>query len=515
MFQNNDEDFEDNDNVLNYLRQNGNRLTPHQAADPARLTGATAMDCLISSEELRAAVRGSKATAPGHSAINKTILSHLPDQAMGRLRDILNAALSAGYFPDGFKGAEMRMIVKSGSDPSRPDSYRPISLLETPGKMLERVVIRRLRDHLEGARAYSPGQYGFRSGVGTTHAIAVMTETLAVQEASGSRCNLVLRVVSKAFDKVWHLGLKYKILHLGLHGPMERLLCDFLDDRTARVKVGGCTGPSFPLRSGVPQGSVLSPTLYTIFTRDCPSSAAGLNVQYADDITQLIFHPGRSSRLLNARTGREIARVNAFEEEWRIKTNIAKFAVVPLATKNPTPLLVDEDIVDFSPRGRFLGLDLTSRGYTSHVTSRVRQAKQSLGHLYYFRDLNRNLKLRLIKTLVIPVLMYPPIPTHAFSRSAIGRLQKVQNAALRFALDNRWDDYRTAESMHEEASTPALNVRLHDLAVGVWQRLLDLGWEQYASLQELHQGAPQRQHAWFPRSLLALERDPAPEPRYR
>ena len=76
----------------------------------------------------------------------------------------------------------MRMIVKSGKDPSLPDSYRPISLLETPGKLLERIITRRLRDHLEMEHLYSPGQYDFRRGVGTTHAIAVATETLAVLE---------------------------------------------------------------------------------------------------------------------------------------------------------------------------------------------------------------------------------------------------------------------------------------------------------------------------------------------
>lgn len=515
VFQNDDEDYEDNDSVLDYLRQNIDRTTPHDRADPARLSGATALDCLISSEELRSAIKSSKATCPGRSSINKLILSHLPDPALGRLRDIFNAALSAGYFPDGFKGAEMRMIVKPGKDPSHPDSYRPISLLETPGKMLERVVTKRLRDHLEGAGVYSPGQYGFRRGVGTAHAIAVVTETLAIQKASGSRCNLVLRDVSKAFDKVWHLGLKFKILHLGLPGPIERLLCDFLEDRTARVKIGSCAGPPFPLSTGVPQGSVLSPTLYTIYTCDCPSSLAGINVQYADDVTQLVFHPGRSSRMLNSRTGREIARVNAFEEEWRIRTNLNKFAVVPLATRNPAPLLVNEDPVDFSPRGRLLGLQISGRGYTSHVTNRVKQARRTLGALYRFRDLDRGLKLHLIKTLVIPVLTYPPVPIHALSRSVISRLQRVQNAALKFALNLRWDDFTTAEAMHEVASIPALNVRLHNLASGVWKRLKDMGWEQFNALLELHQEAPNHQHAWFPRSLLTIEHDPAPPPCYQ
>lgn len=425
---------------------------------------------------------------------------------MGRLRDIFNSALSADYFPDGFKEAEMRMVAKSGKDPSCPESYRPISLLETPGKAAGE------NSHQAAARppVFSPGQYGFRRGVGTTHAIAIVTETLVVQEASGSRCNLVLRDVSKAFNKVWHLGLKFKILHLGLPGPIEHLLCDFLGNRTARIRTGNHIGPPFPLSAGVPQESVLFATLYTIYTQDCPSSNAGINVQYVDDITQLIFHSGRSSRMLNSRTGREIARVNRYEEKWRIRTNLNKFAVILLATHNPTHLLVEGDLVDFQPRGRLLKLQISRRGYSSHVSGRIQQTRRALGALYRFRDLDCELKLHLIKTLVILVLTYPPVPTHAFSR-----FQRMQNAALRFALDVRWDDFQTAEAMHEEASIPALNVRLHDLAARVWQRLEDMGWEQFTALQELHRDTPNRHHSWFPRSLLTLEMEPTPAPRYR
>ena len=212
-----------NDIVFEFLRANGHRISPHAGADPSQLSGISLLDSLISSE-LKYAIRSSKSTCPGGSKINKTVLPHLPDCALDQLQGIFNVALSAGYFPDRFKEAEMRIIVKSGKDPTQPDSYRPISLLEVPGKLFERVIARRLRGHLDGRNLYSPGQYGFRRGRGTTHAITIATETLVVHQASKYRCNVVLRDVSKAFDKVWHLGLKFKLLHLGLPDPAERLL---------------------------------------------------------------------------------------------------------------------------------------------------------------------------------------------------------------------------------------------------------------------------------------------------
>uniref|UniRef100_A0A0P4W6I4 Uncharacterized protein n=1 Tax=Scylla olivacea TaxID=85551 RepID=A0A0P4W6I4_SCYOL len=155
---------------------------------------------------------------------------------------------------------------------------------------------------------------------------------------------------------MWHLGLKYKILHLGLPSPVERFLCDFLENRTARIHVGSHLGDPFPLATSVPQGSVLSPTLYTAFTRDYTGSAAGENILYADDVTQVVFHPGRLGRMLNARTGREIARVSTFEETWHIRTNLAKFTVIPISSRNPPPLIVEEGPVEFKAQGSLLGL---------------------------------------------------------------------------------------------------------------------------------------------------------------
>ena len=509
-----DDDFDDNDRVLDYMADSTYRTIPYATADPTRLTGTSPLDCFISAQELTAAIKRGKPTCPGGSKINSTILSYLPDSALSRLRAIFNAALSAGYFPDSFKQAEMRMIPKAGKPPTRPESYRPISLLEVPGKLLERVVIARLRTFLETGNHLHPAQYGFRSGRGTTHAIALATETIAVHQANRHRCNLVLRDVSKAFDRVWHLGLKYKILHLGLPAPVERLLCDFLVDRTARVRVGDHLGPAFPLATGVPQGSVLSPTLYSIYTSDCPVSDAGINLLYADDVSQVVFHPGRSSGMANARTSREVARINAFEKEWRIRTNLAKFKVIPLATRTPAPLVVDGDDVEFSPRGSLLGLSVSTTGYTSHVSQRVARAKSALTRLYRFRDLTTGLKLHLIKALILPILTYPPVPLHALSKTAISKLQRVQNSALRFAFGIRWDDYVTSAALHEAASLPALNVRLHEMAARIWTQMEAEGWDQFRALQTLHEEALPREHAMFPRSLRRIQ-DPPPAPRYR
>ena len=126
------------------------------------------------------------------------------------------------------------------------------------------------------------------------------------------------------------MGLKYKILELQLPITLEKLLCDFLDDRSALIKLG------------VPQGSVLSPTLYTVYTNDLEPSIRNINICYADDITQIVGYQGRSKNMMNMQTEREINRVNTFEKLWKIETNVTKFTPIHLGAKTITPLNIKE-----------------------------------------------------------------------------------------------------------------------------------------------------------------------------
>ena len=156
-----------------------------------------------------------------------------------------------------------------------------------PGKILERIINNRLKHHLEANNEHYYNQFGFRSNKGTNQALAI-----AQHKSDNGHCQVILRDISKAFDKVWHLGLKHKLLHLNLPPTIETLLCDFLDDRTAQIKIKEYIGSPLEIETGVPQGSVLSPTLFTIYTKDINPPRQGTNVIYADDVTQIIGYPG-------------------------------------------------------------------------------------------------------------------------------------------------------------------------------------------------------------------------------
>ena len=121
--------------------------------------------------------------------------------------------------------------------------------------------------------------------------------------------------MTKAFDKIWHTGLKYKLTELGLHDCYQRILCDYLVDRTATIKIGHFTGPKFNLETGVPQGACLSPTLFNIYVRDIPHPLPNTDyIQYADDITQVIAAPGPPN-VISQNTSQAIEQLTRYENK--------------------------------------------------------------------------------------------------------------------------------------------------------------------------------------------------------
>ena len=165
-------------------------------------------------------------------------------------------------------------------------NFRPITLLEVPAKILERTVNDRFYKYLEKNNILNTNQFGFRRNLGTELAILKLYEIIAMNQRQQFQCNVVCRDVAKAFDKVWHKVLKFKILSLQLPDIIEKILCNFLDDRTAQIKMDGQLSDKFELKSGVPQGSILSPTLYIFYTSDLrPPGPGATDIMFADDIS--------------------------------------------------------------------------------------------------------------------------------------------------------------------------------------------------------------------------------------
>ena len=111
-----------------------------------------------------------------------------------------------------FKKGLIILILKQEKDPKDPNNYRPITLIEVSGKILERLIDKRLHKYCKGSNIFHPQQYQLCSRRGTDIATAKLHEIVAVNQKYKDHCNIVCRDISKAFGKVWLNGLKYKIM---------------------------------------------------------------------------------------------------------------------------------------------------------------------------------------------------------------------------------------------------------------------------------------------------------------
>ena len=470
IFRNDQDDAEfDQTNIQHVdttINNNLHEITPYLTGDLNRLDNTFPP---ITLPELKLIIKNQKQKAPGRTGITATHLKKLPTNMLTFLLYIFNMSLSMGYFPDSYKHAIMIFIPKGSGSQHKVQNYRPISLLETQGKLLDKLINRRLIHYLELNNYTDDHQHGFRTGRGTHTALAEFYETLVnKRHVKNSNTDVVLRDVSKAFDKVWHNGLKYKLIQINLHTCFLRILCNFLDDRTASIRIDNYIGPPFPLLSGVPQGAGVSPTFYSFYIHDMPPPAPDSTyIAYADDITQIISYKG-SYRMLAKKTTKAIKTINDFEKKWKIKTNTNKFTIIPMYRENKANITIDNNTLDYKTSGTILGLKINTRGIIPQVSNRKQKATSSLTQLFRFKNLSQRNKLKLYKSLVLSSLIYPTVPLNTLSKSQFGNLQTVQNRGLRLATNTSLRDRVTARSLHERLNILPVNLTIHKQAKNTW-----------------------------------------------
>jgi hypothetical protein len=486
------------------------RITTYNYGDLNRLD----VDCpRITLGELDQTLNKFKQKAPGPTGITAIQLKQLPLNMKQHLLYIFNHSLSLGYFPDKLKHATMIFIPKGNTSQYNIINYRPISLLDIQGKLFDKILNTRLTHFLEQHNYTNSRQHGFRKIRGTHTALAIFYETLSIKQTQKHATDVVLRDVSKAFDKVWHTGLKYKLTQLPLHPCYTKIISDYITDRTASIQIGNYTGPSFPLNSGVPQGACLSPTLYNFYTHDLPQPLPNTDyISFADDITQITS--GRYKSHDAARnTEHAIQQINTFEQKWKIQTNKNKFKIIPISRHITHDINIGNDHYTYTNKGKILGLNFTTNGITPQPHIRRAIALDNLNKLQRFRNLTQNNKIKLYKSLILPTLIYPTVPMHTIAKYTTLSLQRVQNRALRsFITNTHWSQFRTSQSLHEQCNIPPINTLMHKHARKTWETIEDHLPETYNYLKHTLP-VDFRRHGRFPSSLLLAE-SPPPEPMY-
>ena len=176
-------------------------------------------------------------------------------------------------------------VFKNVGERSTAKNYRPVSLLSVVSKVFEELVNNRIVDHLEKCGLFSDFQYGFRSSRSTTDLLTVVSDRIARALNRSGATQAAALDISKAFDRVWHAGLLHKLKSYGISGQIFGLISSFLSNRRLRVVLDGKSSQEYPINAGVPQGSILGPTLFLLYINDLPDDVICNIAIYADDTT--------------------------------------------------------------------------------------------------------------------------------------------------------------------------------------------------------------------------------------
>ena len=371
---------------------------------------------------------------------------------------------------------------------------------------------KKLVKHLEDRGIIKESQHGFRQKRSSTTLLANLYERIAREKAGAKNTlvTLILRDVKKAFDKLWHRGLIFKLMETGIETPLLRTLTNFITDRKAYIRVNKSKGNTFRIRSGVPQGDILSPTLYLLICNGYPTptfnqQSRNFVKQYADDFTQVIISKF-NTRILDHRhkeihknnIEEEIRKQNEFEKEWKISTNMQKFQIIHIGFQKTPDVRINGEIIPHSNTGKLLGLNFSfANFFTKQVQINRKNAEGALTSLYKFTYLKKQLKIRLYKTLVLPLITYPIIPLNAISKTQMKKLQVVQNKALKWINNEYWPLRCPFALRRAQNKIEPIADRIKRLAEGVWHKIID---EDSQFIRDTLQIPIPIPHAWFPSS---------------
>jgi ribonuclease HI len=393
----------------------------------------------------------SNSSAVGLDAISYKMLNHLPSKWKKLLHSLFQLIWGNGAIPSVWKSSVIVPIHKQGKPRFDINSYRPIALTSHVCKLFEKIVNNRLMYFCEKNEILPSVQAGFRKGRSTTDHLVKLTSQIKKQFARQKSTLATFFDVRKAYDSVWHSRLLYKLKNIGISGNMYQFIKDFLSHRQICTRVNSEYSSFRSIDTGIPQGSIIAPLLFTILIHDLPNALSKHTqvVQYADDIAIWMHTSLRKrtdKRVVNHVQHLYQVELNNIQEFMRkngLEFSTEKTSLILFNNgENPKwlPVLKLNGLnINYSQCVKFLGVTLTSKlNWRKHIDMILNKARKRLNLLKIVstQSWSQNTKtlIHLTDAIVRSTLTYGQEVYFSAAKYLLHKLQSIDSRAYKLAL---------------------------------------------------------------------------------
>ena len=377
--------------------------------------------------------------AAGLDNIQPSVLRKIPEVFAKPLRIIYQLSLDTATLPKTWKQAGVVPVFKKGAR-SDPSNYRPVSLTSILCKILEKIVVRYMIDHIKRNKLYTKRQHGFTPKKSITtnllEAMNIWTEALM----HDIPVDILYLDYAKAFDTVPHQRLIHQVETFGITGNILKWIQAFLTDRQQKVLVNGSESSWSCVESGIPQGSILGPILFTLFVNDIPDLIKTSISMYADD-TKLYCPLTSDESALDL--VEDLSNLQEWARMMQMRFHPDKCKVMHLGKNNPkfnyymqdsfTETTCQQHTLATTLLEKDLGVFIDSElDFTMHTIEKVNKAHKLLGYVRHtFKYLNKETLPMLYKSLIRPHLEFGTCIWSPKLKININRIESIQRRATR------------------------------------------------------------------------------------
>ena len=389
--------------------------------------------------------------ATGHDRISNKLLKECAESLCGPLTFIFRLSLRLGIFPDAWKEAIVSAIFKK-LDPSLCKNYRPISLLSCISKVFEKVVFNHTYPYLIENNLLPPHNSGFRQNDSAINRIIAMLEGLYTGLDQHEDSLFISLDISKAFDRVWHRGLLFKLKQLGITGILLEWFTSYLTGRCQRVTLGGQKSSLKYINAGVPQGSILGPILFLVYIFDMCNDLKSDPNQFADDTTITYKFENPINAVFDVNN--DLNKLTIWADRWKVLFAPSKTFYMRITNrKNQLPLpplyLCGEPISE-TTQIKTLGVIITTDlSWNAHINNIIARASKRLTVMKRYRYcLPRKALETIYISMIRPILEYGDVLYDNCPLSTGRFLEQLQRqAALVCTGGYRHTDYKNWETL--------------------------------------------------------------------